>query len=171
MPDEPTTPLPAPVRRSRFLPVPVADAWELLADGRHHDRLIPLTVVTGDEPGLGGQIRAVSGPGASRGWGLVDTMRIDAWDPPTDGSGGRASFTKLGPILLGTADIEVVPAATIDGQERCRATWTEQVWLAGPLPPAVTGPLLRPALDAMLRFALARAETWLVGHRGLPRGR
>ena len=44
---------------------------------------IKTTVVTGDEPGLGGRIRAVSGPGAQRwGVGVVDTMRIDAWHPP-----------------------------------------------------------------------------------------
>ncbi|WP_129336516.1 hypothetical protein [Cellulomonas endophytica] len=159
------------VRVTRFFDVPAPLAFALLADGRNHGALIPLTRVTGDDPAVGEVIRAVSGPFARRsGRGLVDTMRIDRWDPPAGAAPGdapgRSRFTKLGPLLLGTAGIDVSPALPVGGRERCRVTWTETVHLAGPVPARLTGPLLAPVLRAMLLWSLRAADPYLRGHAG-----
>jgi hypothetical protein len=103
--------------------------------------------------GIGTRVRAVSGPFLDRGVpGLPDTMRIDVFEPPSPGRPGMAVFTKLGPVLLGTARIDV--AGVDDG--RAAVTWTEDVHLAGPVPRAATAAVLAPVLRGMLRFALHR---------------
>ncbi|HEX7804880.1 MAG TPA: SRPBCC family protein [Cellulomonas sp.] len=140
----------------RVLPLDAAAAWDLLVDARHHARWIPLTRVDAPPgpPRLGTTVVAASGPFARRGApGLVDRMRIDRFDPPADDAPGVAVFTKQGPLLLGEARIEVAGA----GPGRTLVTWSERVHLVGPLPAAVTGPLLAPVLRGMLRLALARA--------------
>jgi hypothetical protein len=140
---------------TRVIDLPPDAAWDLCVDARNHARWIPLTRITVDglPPRLGTRVRAVSGPFTDRGVpGLPDVMRIDVFDPPAPGHPGRAVFTKLGPVLLGTAGIEV--AGVDDG--RAAVTWTEDVHLAGPLPRALTAAVLAPALRLMLRFALFR---------------
>ena len=139
----------------RVLPLDAAAAWELLVDARHHARWIPLTRVDAPAgpPGLGVRVVAVSGPFARRGApGLVDRMRIDRFEPPNGDTSGVALFTKLGPLLLGEARIQVAPA----GAGLAKVTWSERVHLVGPFP-AMTGRLLAPVLRGMLRFALAAA--------------
>lgn len=146
----------APVRVSRTLPLPADAAWTLVADSRNHERWVPLTRVRTEpaEPALGGSVVATSGPFARRGApGLVDRMRIDRWDAPTPTTPGVATFTKLGPVLLGTAEVQV---AAVDATH-ARVTWTEDAHLAGPWPRRAGAALLTPFLRAMLRLALARA--------------
>jgi hypothetical protein len=138
---------------TRVIDLPADAAWDLCVDARNHARWIPLTRVTvhGLPIGLGSRVDAVSGPFLDRGVpGLPDTMRVDVLDPPTPGHPGTAVFTKLGPVLLGSAGIQV---AAVDGG-RAAVTWTEDVHLAGPLPRAVTAAVLAPALAVMLRLAL-----------------
>jgi hypothetical protein len=96
---------------------------------------------------------AVSGPGARRGWpGLVDRMRVERYECPLDPVPGVALFVKLGPVILGTARIEVEPVAP-----GCsRVTWSESVHLRG-LPPGATRWLGALLVDAMLRLVLDRA--------------
>jgi hypothetical protein len=140
---------------SRVLDLPARRAWDLVADPRHHTRWIPLTRITvvGLPLAVGSLVRAVSGPLARRGVpGFPDTMRVDVLRAPGRGRPGEAVFTKVGPLLLGSARIHVAP---LQGG-RSRVTWTEDVHLAGPLPRAVTAALLTPVLDAMLRYALHR---------------
>jgi len=153
--------MPADPRRgvvevARTLPLPVWEAWLLLADPRHHARWIPLTriAVRGLPLAVGSLVTATSGPLARLGVpGLPDRMRIDRFEPPTASAAGVAAFTKLGPVLLGTAEVRVAPID--DGSSR--ATWVEDVYLAGPLPASLTRRLLAPTLAAMVRFALWRA--------------
>ncbi|MCG7286804.1 hypothetical protein MHY85_12575 [Cellulomonas sp. ACRRI] len=154
-------------RVSRVLPLDAERAWDLVADARHHTRWVPLTRVdlnrpspraagprpTGrTSPEVGDEIRAVTGPTARRGGpGLVDRMRIDRYERPLGAVPGVAVFQKLGPVLLGTARIEVAAAGA-----SARVTWSESVHLRG-LPPAATRWLGALLVDGMLRLVLDRA--------------
>jgi hypothetical protein len=140
---------------TRVVDLPAHAAWDLVVDARNHARWIPLTRVTvhGLPIAVGSRIEAVSGPFLDRGVpGLPDVMRVDVLDPPAPGRPGRAVFTKLGPVLLGSAGIRV---AGVDGG-RAAVTWTEEVHLAGPLPRALTAAVVAPALAVMLRLVLHR---------------
>lgn len=157
-----TTSARPPVAISRVFPLPAADAWALLADPRHHPRWIPLTrvEVRGRPLAVGWQVVATSGPFARRGApGLPDRMRLDRVEPPTSSAEGVAVFTKLGPLLLGTAEVRVAPL----GDGASRSTWVEDVYLAGPLPPALTRRVLAPVLAGMVRLALWRAAREVAG--------
>lgn len=135
---------------SRVLPVSAARAWDLVADARNHARWIPWTRVDL----VDGDVVAVSGPRARRGGGgLVDRMRVDRFDPPAGARPGTAVFVKIGPVLRGTARIDVEAV----GADAARVTWTESVHLAGPLPQGLTRAAAAPALAAMVRWALWRA--------------
>lgn len=158
-------------RVTRVLPLDAARAWRLVADARHHARWVPLTRVdlgrprAGDaggwerrpddsEPQVGDRVRAVSGPGARRGGpGLVDRMQIEHYAPPSGGAGGAARFVKLGPVLLGTARIEVESA----GPHAARVTWCEAVYLRG-LPPAATSWVGAALVDLMVSRVLRRVD-------------
>ncbi|HEY8721948.1 SRPBCC family protein [Pengzhenrongella sp.] len=145
------------VEVARDLPLAARDAWALLADPRHHPRWIPLTrvEVRGLPLAVGSRVTATTGPLARRGApGMPDRMRVDRLDPPTPSAAGVAVFTKLGPVLRGTAEVRVAPLH--DGASR--ATWLEDVHLAGPLPAGLTRHLLHPAIAGMLRLALWRAS-------------
>jgi hypothetical protein len=162
-------------RASRVLPLDVEHAWDLVADARHHARWVPLTRVDltrpaggtgtagerrsdGAAPEVGDVIRAVSGPTARRGGpGLVDRMRIERYERPLGAVPGVAVFQKLGPVLLGTARIEVEAAGS-----SARVTWSESVHLRG-LPPGATRWLGALLLDAMLRVVLERAAREIAG--------
>lgn len=144
------------VEITRTLPIPIREAWNLFADPRHHARWIPLTriAVKGLPLAAGSLVTATSGPLARLGApGLPDRMRIDRFDPPTASAAGVASFTKLGPLLLGTAEVRVAPL----NDRSSRVTWVEDVYLAGPLPARLTRRLLAPTLAGMVRLALWRA--------------
>jgi hypothetical protein len=157
-------------RVSRDLPLDADQAWRLVADARHHTRWVPLTRVDitrpapdapgagwavwpgGAEPEEGDDILAVSGPYARRGWpGVVDRMRIERFEPPLGAVPGVAVFVKLGPLLLGTARIEVEPTGATS-----RVTWSEAVHLRG-LPAGATRWLGVLLVDGMLRLVLSRA--------------
>lgn len=161
----------------RTLPLPPRQAWDLVADARHHARWVPLTRVglaredpsapapgplpgwswcdPDDTPRSGDLVVAVSGPGARRGGrGLVDRMRIERYEPPLDAVPGTAVFVKIGPLLGGTARIVV----TAEGPEESRVCWSEAVHLRG-LPPVLTEWLGAIGLHAMLTWALRR-----IGH-------
>lgn len=155
---------------SRVLPLDADRAWDLVADARHHTRWVPLTRVDlhrpgttgpgwqrwpdGSAPQVGDEILAVSGPFARQGApGLVDRMRIERFEQPLGAVPGVAVFVKLGPVLLGTARIEVEAA----GAGTARVSWSEQVHLRG-LPPRATRWLGALLLDVMLRLVMTRAD-------------
>ena len=140
----------------RSFPVDATTAWALVADLRNHERWIPLTRVSLDGPAAAGAtVTAVSGPFARRGFpGLADVMTVDRYDPPVGAEPGVATFTKIGHVLKGHASIVVVPA----GPSSSRVFWSEDVYLAGPLPRRLTGALLSPFLGGMVRYALLKAR-------------
>jgi hypothetical protein len=142
---------------TRVIDLPVDEAWKLVVDPRNHARWVPLTriAVNGLPLGVGTHVTALSGPFTDRGVpGLPDRMRIDTFRAPEPGRTGEAVFTKTGPVLLGRAGIYAT--ATDDG--RSAVTWTEEVYLAGPLPRALTSAVLAPVLHLMLRWALRRVD-------------
>jgi len=140
------------VSSTRVLPVSADEAWDLVTDSRNHARWIPLTRVEASGPAqVGDRVRAVSGPGATRGWpGLVDAMIVTRADPP--GPTRVALFVKQGPVLLGEARITVVAA----GPHSSRVTWDEDVYLAH-MPQRVGRALVGPVLRAMVSRVLAKA--------------
>ncbi|MFE6236558.1 SRPBCC family protein [Cellulosimicrobium sp. NPDC057862] len=155
------------VARELDVDATVAFAW--VADPRTHPRWIPLTVVATPAargPEVGDRFTMVSGPSARRtGRGFTDRMVVEALDRPSVAAGrtGSTRVHKLGPVLLGDAGFDVVPL----GRGRCRVVWWEEAYLAGPLPRAVTAPLVGLALRWMMRTSLRRLETTLL--RRLPK--
>ena len=136
------------------LPMTAEATWALVTDVRNHARWVPLTRIDAAATlGLGDGFTAVSGPGAGRGWpGLADRMVVEHLTLPDTAAGvtGVARYRKLGPVLLGTAEVHVRPAG-----DACTLTWTEDVHLRG-LPRGLTAPVLRPVLNAMLRIVVRR---------------
>jgi hypothetical protein len=177
-PDGSGVPATGRVELTHVLPISAERAFALVADVRTHPRWVPLSRGTfhGPDgalvranawrPGVGAEFTMISGPLAPQGApGFPDRMRITQWEPPrADGSAGRATYLKLGPALLGTAGIVVVPLASHQATsrhgpvERCAVTWWEDVYLAGPLPRAVTAPLTARVLDLMIRLSLRRLD-------------
>ena len=136
------------------LPLPARDAWELLVDVRNHERWIPMTRI--EAPArldVGGQFEGVSGPSWLPALGLADRMVVERCVPPVGDGRGVVVYRKLGPLLLGTAEVHVRPA----GPAAADVAWVERIHLRG-LPPAATAWLLRPVLAAMVRFALGRVQ-------------
>jgi len=137
---------------SRRVSVSAERAWSTVTDVRKHARWIPLThMEAGADLGVGDVFAGVSGPPFPPGLKLVDRMRIERLDPPTATAEGRAVYRKLGPILLGTAEVRVQPL----GAMACTVTWVEHVHLRG-LPAWVTAPILSPVLAQMSKLALRR---------------
>lgn len=167
-------------RVGRLLPAPVDAVWDLLVDARNHARWIPLTRVEADgPPALGTRVVAVSGPGARRGGaGLVDRMLVTRFDPPPGAPRPRsgpptaeadartarrasvAVFSKLGPVLLGEARLEVS-----DEDDGSLVVWSETVHLRGW---RGSSWLLTPPLHVMLRLALRRAARDLTTNPSRP---
>ncbi|HEY0188776.1 MAG TPA: SRPBCC family protein [Cellulomonas sp.] len=152
-----------PTARSvRLLPLDAGRAWPLVADARHHGRWVPLTrvaldgrdgpVPTDRPPRVGDVVRAVSGPGARHGGpGLVDRLRVERYEPPLGSVPGVAVFVRLGPVLLGSAQIEVEQA----GPDASRVTWSESAHLRG-LPRGATAGLGALLVDVMLALTMPR---------------
>ena len=137
---------------SRQLPFSAERAWSLVTDVRNHARWIPLTRMdAAADLGVGDTFAGVSGPAFPPGLKLVDRMRIERLDPPTTTTAGRAVYRKLGPVLMGTAEVHVSPL----GDAACTVTWVEQVHLRG-LPPGLTAPIVNPILALMTKLALRR---------------
>jgi hypothetical protein len=132
------------------VPLGAADAFRLLTDFSVHERWIPLTRITAPPRRLarGDQVVAVTARF------LVDRMEVVELLAPSGDVPGVLRMRKVGPVLLGDAAITVDPL----GPAASIITWDEEVWLAGPLPPGVTRPLLAPLLDGMVRLALHRIQ-------------
>lgn len=130
--------------------MPAERAWTLVTDVRNHARWIPLTRMdAGADLRVGDRFAGVSGPAFLPGF--VDRMVIERLTPPSRRRDGVAVYRKLGPVLLGTAEVHVHPL----GGTACTVTWVERVHLRG-LPAALTAPVLSPVLAAMTRLALRR---------------
>ena len=137
---------------SRQLPLSAERAWSLVTDVRNHARWIPLTrMEAAADLRVGDTFTGVSGPPFPPGLKLIDRMRIERLDPPTATTDGRAVYRKLGPVLLGTAEVLVHPL----GAAACTVTWVEHVHLRG-FPPGLTAPIVNPVLALMTKLALRR---------------
>lgn len=129
----------------RILPLPAAEAFALVADVRGHGRWIPLTRVQAPARALrpGDRVSALTA-GVFR-----DRMVV------TDAIPGRLlALRKAGPVLAGTTTIAVTPRGAQDSVVQ----WTYDAHLAGPLPRALTGPVVTAALELMAAVVLWRME-------------
>lgn len=146
-----------PASASTRLPLPAERAWALVTDVRNHARWIPFTRVDAPHPlRAGDTFSAATGPaGALHRLALVDRMVVAAVTPPTTAPArpGVATFRKLGPVLLGTAEVRVAP----DGPGASVVTWVEDLHLRG-LPRWAVSWAARPLAGAMVRRALRRVR-------------
>lgn len=96
--------------------------WDLVTDWRAHGRWVPLTTMSvREETGGAGTVfvgRSGVGPLA-----FDDVLEVVRWEPPTATRAGTAGLVHRGPVVLGTAEVQVVP---LPG-DRCRVRWTEDV--------------------------------------------
>ena len=125
--------------------------WQLVTDWPAQSRWIPLTTVVIDShgpagPGLGSRFTGRSRLGPL---GFDDPMEVTEWQPPVAGVPGRCRIRKLGPWLIGWAEIEVRA-----GHDGTRAIWSEDIrarWT-----PRFADRLLDPLLAAVGSALFAR---------------
>lgn len=96
--------------------------WDLVTDWHQHGRWIPATTmtVTRATGGLGERFVGRSGVGPLA---FDDPMVVTRWEPPTDTRAGTAGIDHVGRVVLGTAEVQVVPQPG----GRCRLRWTEDI--------------------------------------------
>lgn len=140
------------------LPLSAERAWALVTDVRNHARWIPLTRIDAPHPlRVGDTFSAATGPAGPslHRLALVDRMTVTASVPPTTTPPrpGHATYRKLGPVLLGTAEVHVTPL----GPGRSAVTWVEDVHLRG-LPRAAVAWASGPLGAAMVRRALRKVR-------------
>ena len=139
------------------LPMPAERAWELVTDVRNHARWIPFTRIDAPHPlRVGDTFSAATGPaGGLHRLALVDRMEVTHTTPPTTTPPhpGRATYRKLGPVLLGGAEVLVDPV----GPDECTLTWVEDIHLRG-LPRWVVAWVSRPLATFMVRSALRKVR-------------
>jgi hypothetical protein len=139
------------------LPVPIevdapAEAvWAYVTDWERQGEWMLGTrvrVTGGDGRGAGTTLRAVTGLGPL---GVVDTMEVVAFTPPSGEQPGRAAVRHTGRVIRGEGYFEVVPL----GPQRCRFTFTELIDLPlgalGRLGWPLARPVVKAGFDASLR--------------------
>jgi len=121
----------------REIAAPADAVWALVTDWRAHGRWVPLTtvVVREGDGGLGTVFVGRSGVGRAA---FDDVMEVVRWEPPTTTRAGTAGIAHRGRVVIGTAEVQVVP---LPGS-RCRVRWTEDIGffsrrLSRPLLPAL----------------------------------
>jgi Polyketide cyclase / dehydrase and lipid transport len=105
---------------------PAAVVWAYATDWeRQGEWMLGTRVrVTGGSGGVGTTLRAVTGVGRL---GVVDTMEVVEFTPPSGGRSGRAAVHHTGRVIRGDGVFEVVAL----GPQRCRFTFTELLDLPG----------------------------------------
>jgi Polyketide cyclase / dehydrase and lipid transport len=139
------------------LPIPIevdapAEAvWAYVTDWERQGEWMLGTrvrVTGGDGRGAGTTLRAVTGVGPL---GVVDTMEVVAFTPPSGERPGRAAVRHTGRVIRGEGWFEVVPL----GPQRCRFTFTELIDLPlgalGRLGWPLARPVVKAGFDASLR--------------------
>lgn len=106
----------------REVDAPAAAVWELVTDWVAHGRWVPLTTVTvtAGDGGVGTVFVGRSGVGRAA---FDDVMEVVRFEPPTSTRAGTAGIAHRGRVVLGTAEVQVVPQPG----DRCRVRWTEDV--------------------------------------------
>ena len=139
------------------LPMSAERAWALVTDVRNHARWIPFTRIDAPHPlRVGDSFSAASGPaGTLHRLALVDRMTVTETTPPTTTppQPGRAVYRKLGPVLLGGAEVRVEPL----GPDESAVTWVEDIHLRG-LPRWAVAWVSRPLATVMVRSALRKVR-------------
>jgi hypothetical protein len=139
---------------ARRVDLPAGESWRRVTDWRAHAAGVPLTSVVSVSPEPVGQGTVVVVRSALGRAGFDDPMEVVRWEPaaPEDGGGGRCRLEKRGRVVLGWAEIEVVPRGS-----GSLVLWREELRLRG-LPRALD-PLLAPAG----RLVFGRALDGLLG--------
>ncbi|MFF9767738.1 SRPBCC family protein [Streptomyces sp. NPDC014636] len=124
----------------RTPPLPPDETWRRLTQWPRHADAVPLTrirVLTPAPTREGTRFVARSGVGPLS---LDDVMEVTVWRPPADGRGGLCRLEKRGRMILGWAEIEVLPGPG----GRSRVVWREELRIRF-LPRAFDGVLRRTA--------------------------
>ncbi|MPV48593.1 MULTISPECIES: SRPBCC family protein [unclassified Pseudactinotalea] len=144
---------------------PAGEVFDWLTTLTHHGRLIPLTrVAAPTRPAAVGDVVTAVTLGLLRDVMVVTRVERPAEPAGPGGPVGRATFSKTGPMLLGWASIEVVPA----GETACEVRWTESIH-ASVWGRRTGGALLTRGGGLMVALALRRARRILARGRR-PRG-
>lgn len=125
------------------LAMPIEKVWAELVDWGGHGRWIPMTRVEVD-PSDANRFIAWSGVGK-----LALEDRMHATDLQFDGQKGTCHVDKLGPVLVGFADLTV----TSQGNST-RVQWHEDVQV--PYVPKALTPVVAKASGMLFSFALKR---------------
>ncbi|WP_055531558.1 SRPBCC family protein [Streptomyces graminilatus] len=136
----------------RTVPLPLDEAWARLTEWPRHGSVVPLTrvtVLTAPPTREGTVFVARSGLGPLA---FDDRMEVTVWRPPAGDSPGLCRLEKRGRVVLGRAEIEVLPGPG----GRSRVVWREE--LRVPLLPSLFD---RPLAGAA-RYVFGRAVNRLL---------
>jgi hypothetical protein len=127
---------------------PEERVWAALTDWSRQGEWMLLTDVApeiGPAQGTGGRLRAVTGLRlrGGRRLGVVDTMEITRWEPPT-----RVDVLHTGRVVRGSGVFEIVPE-----EGRTRFLWSERL----DLPLGRLGRLGWPAVEPVMRAGVRRS--------------
>jgi hypothetical protein len=139
----------APFVIERTTALAPAEAWRRVTDWERHTATVPFTrirVRTLPPSGVGTAFTARTTIGRL---GFDDPMRVALWAPPGESGGaGHCRLEKIGRIVTGWAEIDVLPEGA-----GSRVRWREdlRVWrLPGAVPEWAGRLLFARALDALL---------------------
>lgn len=129
------------------LDMPIDKVWAELVDWGGHGRWIPMTRVDVD-PQDPNRFIAWSGLGR-----IALEDRMHATEMAFDGQRGTCHVDKLGPVLVGFAELTVTAAGT-DSAPRTRVQWHEDVMV--PYLPKFLSPVVAKASGLLFSIALKR---------------
>jgi uncharacterized protein YndB with AHSA1/START domain len=139
---------------------PPERVWTALTDWTSQGRWILATdvrPVVGPARGVGGRLVAITGlPVGSRRLGVVDTMEITRWEPPT-----RLDVLHTGRVVRGTGTFEIQPRGS-----GCTFTWSETVDLPLGALGRLGWPVAEPVIRAGYRHSLRRFAAFAAAYPG-----
>jgi Polyketide cyclase / dehydrase and lipid transport len=146
------------LRLSVDIEAPPAQVWRALVDWERQGEWMLLTdvrVVGGDGHGVGSRVEARTGlPVGARHVGVLDTMEVTRWEPPS-----RVDVLHTGRVVRGPGVFEV--------RSRFAGTtlvWTEQLELPLGALGRLGWPLVRPLAVLGLQLSLSRFRDFARRH-------
>ncbi|HZY00702.1 MAG TPA: SRPBCC family protein [Dermatophilaceae bacterium] len=123
----------------RVVAAPPSQVWGVVTDWAGYARWMPLTTMRLDRgpTGVGWSFAGLTGVGRLR---FSDVMRITNWAPPSEEGPGSFRLVKVGHLLAGWAEVNVLPIA---GGEQTQLQWREDIVIR----PILLGRLLAPLTD------------------------